>query len=194
MTFLKNIPSTASDAELVQAYKQSQDQEVLGHLYLRYMDLCYGVCLKYLKDPATAQDATMNIYEELVEKVIKYDIDNFKPWLYRLASNHCLMQLRKEKRQPRVVQLPVMQLKEETHLEDVIQREEDLDKLEDCISELPEDQKLAVNLFYMQKTCYKDIADKTGEDVNKIRSYIQNGRRNLKICMENKIGQKEENE
>ena len=178
----------------MQAYKQSLDQEVLGQLFTKYMDLCYGVCLKYFKNPAAAQDAVMNIYEELVEKVLKYDIDTFKPWLYRLASNHCLMKLRKDKRQPRVVEMPIVHLREESHLEDVIEREGQLSSLEDCIATLPEDQKLAVNMFYLQKTCYKDIADKTGEDVNKIRSYIQNGRRNLKICMENKIALEAENE
>jgi RNA polymerase sigma-70 factor (ECF subfamily) len=41
-------------------------------------------------------------------------------------------------------------------------------------------------LFYLEQKCYKDIADLTGYDLNKVKSAIQNGKRNLKICMERK--------
>lgn len=148
------------------------------------MDIVYGVCLKYLQQVEDAQDAVINIYEELVTKVKKYEIDNFGGWLYQLSRNHCLMHLRSQKKYPRTVELPVMHLPTEKHLEGINEKENNFDKMHECIEQLNTDQKFAVKQFYLQNKCYKEIADETGNDVNKVRSHIQNGRRNLKICME----------
>ncbi|MBS1932610.1 MAG: sigma-70 family RNA polymerase sigma factor, partial [Bacteroidetes bacterium] len=98
MSFIKNIsPKNISDHELVLLYKKSGNLTVLGELYQRYMELVYGVCVKYLKEPETAKDAVMAVFEELVPKLQKHEVDNFKGWLYTLAKNHCLMQLRSVK-------------------------------------------------------------------------------------------------
>jgi RNA polymerase sigma-70 factor (ECF subfamily) len=56
--------------------------------------------------------------------------------------------------------------------------------LEKCIETLGDEQKQCVKLFYLQEKCYKEITESTGFDMNKVKSYIQNGKRNLKICME----------
>ena len=98
LAFIKNILSTESDQALVQQYKKGGNINTLGQLYNRYMELVYGVCLKYMKDPEDAKDCVINIFEELIIKLKKYDIDNFKGWLYQLAKNYCLMKLRSEKR------------------------------------------------------------------------------------------------
>ncbi|MFN2441009.1 MAG: RNA polymerase sigma factor, partial [Chitinophagaceae bacterium] len=98
MAFIKKISSALADKELVDQYKRSSDLTVLGELYQRYMELVYGVCLKYLKEPEDAKDCVINIFEELVSKLQKHEVENFKSWLYQLAKNHCLMRLRSEKR------------------------------------------------------------------------------------------------
>lgn len=186
MAFLKNISDPSrSDRELVMLYKQTSDMQVLAELYQRYMDLLYGVCVKYLKDPETAKDAVMQIFEELVSKLHKHEVDNFKSWLYTLAKNHCLMQLRTPRNlKTTEFKADIMQSEEEVHLNGVLTREENLDKMENCLQTLPAEQKVCVEKFYLQNKCYKEIAEETGMDWNKVRSYIQNGRRNLKICME----------
>ena len=160
--------------------------ETLAVLYQRYMDLLYGVCLKYLKNPEASRDAVMHIFEELVEKLKKHEVDNFKSWVYTLAKNHCLMQLRTPKNlKTTEFKVDIMQSEEEVHLNGAFQREENLDKLERCLQTLSPEQKITVELFYLQNKCYKEIAEITGLEWNKVRSYIQNGRRNLKNCMEN---------
>ena len=159
--------------------------QVLAELYGRYMDLLYGLCLKYLKDPETSRDAVMHIFEELVTKLKKHEVDNFKSWLYTLAKNHCLMQLRTPKNLKTVeFKTDSMQSEEEMHLNGVLTKEENLQKMENCLQTLPPEQKIAVEMFYLQNKCYNEIAVSTGIEWNKVRSYIQNGRRNLKICME----------
>jgi RNA polymerase sigma factor (sigma-70 family) len=173
-----------TDSELVQQYKQQGNMDSLGKLYAQYMDLIYGVCLKYLKQPQDAQDAVVNIFEELVVKVKKYEIDNFKGWLYQLAKNHCLMKLRSDKKYPTQVDADVMHLNDNVHLVDAVDNETNLSTMEKCIEKLQPEQKKTIELFYLKEKCYKEIAESTNIDVNKVRSFIQNGRRNLKICME----------
>ena len=176
-----------SDTELVNFYRTDGDLTTLSILYQRYMDLIYGVCLKYLKDPEASKDAVINIYEELISKLKQHEVSNFKSWLYTLSRNHCLMQLRREKGHG-TVEIPeqFMQTEEMLHLEDVLQKEEQLTGMEKCLEQLSAEQKSCVTLFYLQGKCYNDIMEQTGIDWNKVRSNIQNGRRNLKLCMEEK--------
>jgi len=174
-----------SDEALLKAFKESADQQMLAQLYLRYTDLVYGVCLKYLKEGEAAKDAVMNIYHELLIKLQSHEVENFKGWLYVVAKNHCLIQLRKEKKMVTVEFTPaVMQSEDFTHLDNVLEKENELKKLEFCIENLPDEQKQSIRLFYLENKCYNEIVDTTGFEWNKVRSLIQNGRRNLKICME----------
>jgi RNA polymerase sigma-70 factor (ECF subfamily) len=162
----------------------SGDIRVLGELYQRYMELIYAVCLKYLKDPAEAQDAVMGIFEELVKKLRKHEVNYFKGWLYMLAKNHCLMALRSKKQMPVTAMTEFMQFTENPHLENVLEKELNLNRLSKCIETLSPDQKHTVQLFYLEEKSYKEIAGITRTDWNKVRSLVQNARRNLKICME----------
>ena len=184
LTFIRKILSAEDDHVLVQQYRKEGNIDILGELYNRYMELVYGVCLKYMKEPEDAKDCVINIFEELIIKLKKYEVDNFKGWLYQLAKNHCLMKLRGKKNQPYVIDADIMHLQENIHLDGVMEKETQLNTMEYCIEQLPHEQKQAIELFYLKEKCYKEIADSTQTDINKVRSFIQNGRRNLKICME----------
>lgn len=188
LTFLRNIPTTETDKELVAAFKKSGEMNYLSVLYQRYMELVFGVCLKYFKDAERSKDAVMEIFEELNTKLRQHEVENFKGWLHVLARNYCLMQLRS----PRNVKTTefsanFMQSEENTHLNgEALEKESNFIKLEQCLQTLPDEQKDTVRLFYLENKCYNEIAEITGYDWNKVRSYIQNGRRNLKLCMESK--------
>jgi len=190
VAFLKKIShSTLTDKELVALYKQSDDMAVLGELYQRYMELVYGVCLKYFKEPETAKDSVIQIFEELVVKLKKHEVDNFKGWLHQVAKNHCLMQLRTPKNL-KIVEFKseFVQNDENVHLNGVLEKEENFQKLEYCLATLTSEQQQAIRLFYLEGKCYNEIVEITGQDWNYVRSCIQNGRRNLKICMETRSG------
>ena len=187
MNFIKNISTQNTDETLLFNYQRDGDLKVLAELYQRYMDLVYGVCLKYLRTPDDAKDAVINIYEELTIKVKKHQIEHFKAWLYQLAKNHCLMILRKKKTIPFEIDSELVQLKDESHLEEAMAKEAHLTIMQECINQLVSQQKTAIELFYFKEKCYKEIAEITHMDVNKVKSFIQNGRRNLKICMDNNI-------
>lgn len=186
MAFIKKISTnTLTDKELIALFKESEDMAVLGELYQRYMELVYGVCLKYFKEPETAKDSVIHIFEELVTKLKKHEVDNFKGWLHQVAKNHCLMQLRTPKNLKIVEFKPeFVQNEENVHLNGVLEKEENFQKLEYCLGTLTDDQQSAIRLFYLEGKCYNEIVEMTGQDWNFVRSCIQNGRRNLKICME----------
>jgi RNA polymerase sigma factor (sigma-70 family) len=195
LSFLKSIhPSSLPDTELVALYKQSGDIGILSELYQRYMEQIYAVCLKYLKEPEIAKDAVMAIFEELIDKLKKHDVSYFRGWLYTVAKNHCLMQLRSQKQLPLESNPDFMQLADNLHPDGVFEKEENLNQLTKCIDALSSDQKQSVQLFYLQEKSYKEIAGLTNSDWNKVRSLIQNARRNLKNCMENNLANKDQDQ
>ncbi len=177
---------TSTDEALLAHYQASGDLQVLGVLYSRYTELVYGVCLKYFKQEETAADAVMDIFEELVQKALKHEVDKFRPWLYVLAKNHCLMRLRKAGQNFTVSFDPgLMYSLELMHPEeeDPNDREITLKRLENCIEGLADQQKDCVRMFYFEDRSYKDIAEGMNLDLSIVRSHIQNGRRNLKNCV-----------
>ncbi len=168
---------------------------ILGELYQRYMELVYGVCLKYFKEPERSKDSVMLIFEELVTKLKKHEVENFRAWLHQVAKNHCLMQLRTPKNMKTVeFKVELVQSEENVHLNGVLEKEENFRKLEYCLGTLTSEQKESIKLFYLEGKSYNEIVDITGIEWNQVRSLIQNGRRNLKICMdkaESGIGNRE---
>jgi RNA polymerase sigma-70 factor (ECF subfamily) len=179
------IPYTQwSDNELLTNFTQTSDQEFLGQLYARYIPLVYGLCLKYLQQTEDAEDAVTNIYEELSQKIHHYQIENFKTWLYSVAKNHCLQVLRKEKNKFfEEVDVTVMDSDKFEHLIDVEDDQEKEEALNYCLDTLPEEQRQCINHFFFDDFSYADIVDKTGYALSKVKSYTQNGKRNLKICI-----------
>jgi len=186
VSFIRNISSSSlTDKELVAGYKQSKEMNLLGELYQRYMELVYGVCLKYLKDTENAKDSTLAIFEELITKLQKHEVENFKSWLYQVAKNHCLMLLRSEKKFAKSnVEVALVHNEETVHLNGVLEKEENFQQLSFCLDQLNKEQRRVLELFYLEQKCYKEIVELTAIEWNQVRSYIQNGRRNLKICME----------
>jgi RNA polymerase sigma factor (sigma-70 family) len=183
--FVNRDQPSLSDAELLSQFKASRQQIHLSELFVRYTSMIYGVCLKYLKNRDEAKDMVMQIYEKLPGKLRDHEVTHFKSWLYVMTRNECLMQLRSQKgKMAQEIDERIMENELLLHHEEEPEMETNLGKLEKCIDELATEQKQCVQLFFLQEKCYKDITSATGFDMNKVKSYIQNGKRNLKICME----------
>lgn len=180
---------------------------MVGELFQRYTHLVFGVCMKYLKDEDEAKDGVMQIFEKILTDLHRHNVDNFKGWLYMVAKNHCLMYFRSKKIhvelprhltddfgndnysddstfQPEHDGSPGMpvELVSNLHLngED---KEKQLTLMESAIKELKEGQKICIELFYLQEKSYEEVAKMTGYTMKEVKSYIQNGKRNLKIIM-----------
>jgi RNA polymerase sigma-70 factor (ECF subfamily) len=179
-----------SDEQLLASYLKSHNQQYLGEVYERYIHLVYGVCIKYLKDVEDAKDAVIKIYEKVRIEILKQEIGNFKSWLYVVAKNFCLMELRKQKNQH------ILQTADENELARFMEKEEKLHPIDeqnseeieqallDCIKRLKDEQKKCIQLFYFENKSYREIAGLIAWEEKKVKSSIQNGKRNLKICLE----------
>ena len=178
--------SKQPDEELLKQYKDSGDNASFGVLYNRYIPLVYGLCLKYLRDADQAQDAVMQLFEDILPKVHQHEIQVFRTWMYSVAKNHCLQLLRKESKEIAVdFSVSVVESDEILHLLDEESDDEDrMQALNRCIGKLLEPQRLCVVHFFLEEMSYVDVSEKTGYQIKSVKSYIQNGKRNLKICME----------
>ena len=177
---LKNL----RDEELLFLFCTKKNTEALSIVYQRYSHLVYGVCMKYLKQQDDAKDATMQLFEKLIGTVCKYDIQLFKAWIYRVAKNHCLMILRQQNFDTKLVgefEDSDMEFQSDLHL--VEDKEELLTKMEMALSELSPEQKQCIELFYLQKKTYTEIMNITQFSFMQVKSFIQNGKRNLKLKM-----------
>ena len=187
MKFIRSKPGKTefNEQELLTEYRDTGNLEILGIIYERYMPLVFGLCLKYFKDEEQSKDAVMQIFEELIKKLKIHKVSNFKSWLYTLARNHCLMNIRTSSKHEFVqIEENFMENDAFVHLDIDETRENKLHIMEKCIDKLPPEQKDTISLFYLEQKCYKEVSDITGYDLNKVKSYIQNGKRNLKICIE----------
>jgi RNA polymerase sigma-70 factor (ECF subfamily) len=183
----KNLKNK-EDQQLLLDYLADGNLDILGELFGRYMHLVYGVALKYLKNREQAKDVVTQIFERLIIEIPKFEIQNFKSWLFVVTKNFCLMEIRKEKaNKNRFEKFSVAQNMEST--EEMHPIDEDLntamqENLKHCIERLKKEQKDCVLLFYYQEKGYKEIAEELDIAEKKVKSYIQNGKRNLKICLE----------
>ena len=194
--FLKRFrrPKLITDAEYLAAYRSTGDLVTLGELYERHMDLVYAVCYNYLRDQEEAKDAVMQLFEQLVTDLQRHEVQHFKTWLHTVARNYCLMQLRKRTSQPVRIDAVVADASgadiqsssnlTTLNLDDDLDLEEDLTRMEACLQTLPTEQRTCLTLFYLEQKSYAEVSDLTGYDLKQVKSYLQNGRRNLKLCMQ----------
>ncbi len=180
----KNNIQQLSNEELLDLYKKEAKPVYFGELYRRYIPLVYGLCLKYLGEEPDAQDAVMDVYEEVQQKMHRYDVRNFHTWLYSVAKNHCLQRLRKDK-QALFVNIDHADMENEDvfTLLDKAKTSEEETALAYCLDELTVEQRRSVEFFYYENKSYADIVSLTGYTLAKVKSYIQNGKRNLKNCI-----------
>lgn len=179
-TPLKNY----TDDALVALYRSNQHREALGILFDRYSHLVYGVCMKYFKDSDLAKDHTMQVFEKLITELPKHDVQFFRAWLYRVAQNQCLMTLRNKRYVSHTVEDYADESVElENGMHPKVAQELEFERLEQAMNDLTTEQKTCIDLFYLQKKTYVDIMKETGFTFMQVKSFIQNGKRNLKIKM-----------
>jgi RNA polymerase sigma-70 factor (ECF subfamily) len=131
----------------------------------------------------------MQIFEKLMNDLRRHPVGFFKGWLYRTAQNHCLMDLRKVKHERSGYEERVMENAAHAHLnprdsEEIKEREHLLNRLEHELHTLDHHQAHCLRLFYLEMHSYQQICSATGYTLNQVKSYIQNGKRNLKLKLD----------
>jgi RNA polymerase sigma factor (sigma-70 family) len=195
MLFFKKKHNPQSETDLLREYRRTGDLAILGKLYEPQMEMVFAIAMKYFKDEDEAKDTVMALFEELIPKLRQHEVENFKAWLGMVTRNYCLMELRKKTVEISNFEIGendeeennsnnFMEISTSEHHTDSLDLEQNLTKLENCLQTLNLEQKQSVELFFMQEKTYQEVSQLTGFDINKVKSYLQNGKRNLKICLE----------
>jgi RNA polymerase sigma factor (sigma-70 family) len=183
---LNNI-SQLDDKQLLIEYRSSLNKEIVAVLFKRYTHLILGICMKYLRDKDDAEDAVMQVFEKLLLDLHKHEVVEFKFWLHTVVKNHCLSHLRKQQTQQKNHHMlekdSISIMESDISMHHVNGKEKELLQMEDAMLKLNEAQRVCVDLFYLKEKSYKEVSDITGYSMNDVKSYIQNGKRNLKIMM-----------
>jgi len=177
-----------SDQELLEKFYADHDNQWLGILLERYTLLLLGVCMKYLKNEELARDSVQQIFLKAITELQKYRVEYFKSWIYMVAKNHCLMQLRNKPGKNTIeVKESIPAAADETDKESLLLNEKTYEYMSEALKELNADQQLCVTLFYMEKKSYHQITEQTGYSMMQVKSYIQNGKRNMRLLIEKKL-------
>lgn len=177
-----------TDQELLGKYYAERNNYWLGLLLQRYTMLLFGVCMKYLKNEEEARDGVQQVFLKVIQELPKYKVEYFKSWLYMVAKNYCLMKLRsKTSRITEIKDSMVATPAEDSSVQGLLEKDHQLELMTESLEELSKEQKVCVTLFYLDKKSYQEIAGETGFTMMQVKSYIQNGKRNLKISMERKL-------
>jgi RNA polymerase sigma-70 factor (ECF subfamily) len=184
-----------TDQELLEQFYTSRDNEWLGILLQRYTLLLLGVSMKYLKNEEESKDCVQQIFLKVIQELHKYKVEYFKSWLYMVAKNHCLMKIRDRqgKMTTEVSEKLSAKPENETDLQALVDNDHTLELMEQSLKELNPEQRHCVTLFYLQKKSYQEVSDETGYNMLQVKSYIQNGKRNLKILIEKKLSEESDN-
>lgn len=179
-----------SDSELIERYRFSHDNVYIGELFQRYSHILFGVCLKYVKNEDKAKDIVMMVFEKVLMDLKRHPVANFKAWIYTVTKNQCLMDLRKVSRANQKQQDYAYLNKDfvdfdlPAHLHGESDAEKD-QKLHSAINELKDEQRQCIRMYYFEKKSYEEIEAKTGYTYKQVKSFLQNGKRNLKIKLSN---------
>ena len=176
----KKYRQLPDDRELLEKYRMQGDMSCIGILFEKYVHLVFGVCLKYLKDPDESKDAVQQIFEKVMAEASRTEIQNFEGWLHTVTRNYCLMSFRKSKNEPVPLDEQRTADLHETESDDPAPDPESVVK---AMEGLKENQKVCLQLFYLEGLSYTELSEKTGFSLNEVKSYIQNGKRNLKLMM-----------
>jgi RNA polymerase sigma-70 factor (ECF subfamily) len=178
-----------TDQQLLDNFYADQDTGWLGILLPRYTLLLLGVCMKYLKNEEEAKDCVQQVFLKAITELKKYKVEYFKSWIYMVAKNHCLMKIRDShgKTPVELTERYMSASEEETDLQRLLQNDHTIELMSESLKELSPEQEQCVILFYLQKKSYQEISDETGFTMMQVKSYIQNGKRNLRLLIEKKL-------
>lgn len=186
---VNNSHNNFSDQELMHQFKATGNNLYLGILLERYSLLLLGVCMKYLKNEEAAKDAVQQVYAKAIVELQKYNVEYVKSWLYTIARNHCLMELRNRHQTLPADVVANNIIEEDPFLSRQMVTDKNLlmELTGEGLLQLPEPQQRCVTLFYLAKKSYQQISEATGYNLMQVKSHIQNGKRNIKLWVEKQL-------
>jgi RNA polymerase sigma-70 factor (ECF subfamily) len=185
--------SGIGDEQLLFHYRETKDPVFLEEVFSRYTHMVFGLCMKILDDEDAAKDQAMQVLERLLNDEVTANIKNLKNFLYRVATNDCLLAQRKQKlfedfsqEELKKISSGFMEFDDLEHHYNREDLEWRLKMLKNAIRKLSDEQRTCLKLAYLKDKTYQEVASVTGYSMAEVKSHIQNAKRNLKIYFGNK--------
>lgn len=182
--FLPDVDSHMTNEQLLQKYYRTGDIRFLGALLERFTVFLLGVCMKYLQDREWAKDVVQQVFLKALTEIGQTRVENPGGWLYTVARNECLTQLRKKRDHLAVGEVPVLPEEESLPLAFYLENERLRAELMTALSKLNTEQRQCIEAFYLERMSYAEVAEKWNMDLKQVKSHIQNGKRNLRNLLE----------
>jgi RNA polymerase sigma factor (sigma-70 family) len=170
----------------------------LREIFEQYQHLVFNLCLHYLQNKQDAEEATQDVFVKIHTKLSSFEgKSSLKTWVYRITVNHCLDLLRARKRQNRLSYITHLFFgKTETPLElpqfdhpgVLLEDQEDLENLFEKINQLPENQRTALILRYLDDLPPPEIAHIMGLSLKAVESLLQRAKQNLEKKLDGREG------
>lgn len=184
------------DADLIKQFQRDQQRICVSVLYRRYEHLVYGNAAQYFPDHNDRQDIVGEVFEKVMRKLPTTQVESFSSWLFVMTRNVCISRLRKrppeqsssdnweevEKKSGQFMENAAV-----TRLMNEGDPERQLTLLRQALAELNGEQRQCVQLFFLEEKSYREIAELTAFPIKKVKSMLQNGKRNLRIQLSKKM-------
>ena len=171
-----------SEDEKLVSQTLSGDRDAFGVLIHKYQEMVYAYAFQKVNNEADAQDITQEVFLRAYRHLERLrNPHQFRSWLYTIMSNECNRRLAR-----------IMKLRQrETALEDATEDDLRIESkhatpteewqvdLEQAISKLPDDNRIAVSMFYMSNCSLQEISEFLGVSVNTVKGKLYRARQQL---------------
>jgi RNA polymerase sigma-70 factor (ECF subfamily) len=166
-------PNPKDDAALISRLRAG-DQSAMADLYDRYSGVIYGVALRVLANTTAAEDVVQEIFLQLWRNPQAFDSDRGRlaPWLAVIARNRAIDHLRKRPAEDDIEEMPISC---GVDLESEASQKLAVEKVRGVLTQLPQDQRKALEMAYFEGMTHSEIAGKTGEPLGTIKTRIRTG-------------------
>ena len=171
----------STDIELIRRVLDENDSHAFGELMQRYTSQVYGTVLRLLHDEDDAAEITQTAFIQAYKQLDSWRGGNFGAWVTIIANHLALRLMEKQKRRGEVP------LGENTDTQDEgydDEREQQLQSLENAVSQLPEQDRQIVRWHYYENLPLQTIANRVGQTENNMKVRLFRIREKLKKMMQ----------
>ncbi|GLC89294.1 RNA polymerase sigma factor [Lysinibacillus piscis] len=157
------------------------NKQAYTHIIEQYKNPLYATILRMTRQPHLAQDLVQEVFFKVYEQLGKYEATgSFKSWLYRVAINHCLDELRKKQYKIQNEQFTEEQLIEAEHPEIIYLKREKERQLEQLLSTLPEQERMILLLRYSNELSYEEISELLHISLSDVRNKLHRSKKKMR--------------
>jgi len=167
------------------------DTQSFGILVERYQTMVYSLALKMLKHKEEAEEVAQDTFIKSYKSLSKFSgKSKFSTWLYRIGYNTCLDRIKGNVKYNNNVEIDTISSTELSSVESIfegIERKERSEIIQDCMNQLPDDERVILHLFYFEELSLKEIKKVLSISESNIKVKLFRARKKLFTIFKNSV-------